>query len=128
MSTKNIDSAITEAERLLDLHPDFKITRRITPRQFFAENDGRILSKGVVVDTETTGTSPDKDAMVELGMILFEFDPATGIAYTVLESFDQLEDPGFPIPAEATSVQESPTQWWKGSGLMTLELNVFLKA
>lgn len=98
------DSAVTEAVRLLDTHPDFKIIRRITPRKSFAENNGRVLSKGVVVDTETTGTNSDKDGIVELGMVLFEFDPETGIAYSVLNSFDQLEDPGFPIPPEATAV------------------------
>jgi len=98
------DSAVTEAVRLLDAHSDFKIIRRITPRKSFAENDGRVLSKGVVVDTETTGTNSDKDGIVELGMVLFEFDPETGIAYNVLDSFDQLEDPGFPIPPEATAV------------------------
>ena len=98
------DSAVTEAVRLLDAHPDFKIIRRITSRKSFAENDGRVLSKGVVVDTETTGTNSDKDGIVELGMVLFEFDPETGIAYSVLDSFDQLEDPGFPIPPEATAV------------------------
>ena len=98
------DTATEDAARLLASHPDFKIIRRIAPRTVFAENDGRVLSKGVVVDTETTGTNPDKDAIVELGMVLFEYDPETGNAYRVLESFDQLEDPGFPIPPESTAV------------------------
>jgi DNA polymerase-3 subunit epsilon len=98
------DHAITEAVRLLDAHPDFKTIRRISPRKSFSENNGRVLSKGVVVDTETTGTNSDKDAIIELGMVLFEFDPETGIAYNVLDSFDQLEDPGFPIPPESTAV------------------------
>jgi DNA polymerase III subunit epsilon len=98
------DSAIADAVRLLDTHPDYKIIRRITHRKSFAESDGRVLSRGVVVDTETTGTNPDKDAIIELGMVLFEFDPETGMAYNVLGSFDQLEDPGFPIPPEASVV------------------------
>lgn len=104
MSKPHIDPAITEAARLLDAHSDFKVIRRITPRTAFSENGGRVLSKGVVVDTETTGTNSDKDAIIELGMVLFEFDPETGIVYNVLDSFDQLEDPGFPIPPEATAV------------------------
>ncbi len=98
------DSAIADAVRLLDTHPDYKIIRRITHRKSFAERDGRTLSRGVVVDAETTGTNPDKDAIIELGMVLFEFDPGTGMAYNVLGSFDQLEDPGFPIPPEASVV------------------------
>lgn len=98
------DSTIADAKRLLDAHPDYKVIRRILPRTAFAENDGRTLSKGVVVDTETTGLNPDTDAIIELGMVLFEFDPETGRAYKVLESFNQLEYPGFPIPPESTAV------------------------
>lgn len=104
MSKTHPDPIIHEAVKLLDAHSDFKVIRRITPRSAFSPNDGRPLSRGVVVDTETTGTNSDKDAIIELGMVLFEFDPETGIAYEVLESFDQLEDPGFPIPPEAIAV------------------------
>lgn len=95
---------VADAVQLLDAHPDFKVIRRILPRNAFRENDGRVLSKGVVVDTETTGIDADKDAIIELGMVLFEYDPATGIAYRVLGTYNELEDPGFPIPPESTAV------------------------
>ena len=78
------DAAITDAVTLLDKNPDYKVVRRIAPRKAFAENDGRALLKGVVVDTETTGINPDQDAIIELGMVLFEFDPETGLAYNVI--------------------------------------------
>jgi DNA polymerase-3 subunit epsilon len=104
MSTNTKDPAIIDAVKLLDAHPDYKVIRRITPRQSFAINDGRKLSRGVVVDTETTGTEYGKDAIIELGMVLFEFDPETGIIYNVIESFDQLEYPGFPVPPESTAI------------------------
>ncbi len=104
MSSILNDPATADAKRLLDAHPDYKVIRRISTRKAFAENDGRVLSKGLIVDTETTGTNPDKDAIIELGMILFEYDPQTGSAYRILESFDQLEDPGFPVPPESTAV------------------------
>lgn len=97
-------TVIDEAAQLLDAHPDYKVSRRISPRSAFADNQGRVLSRGVVVDTETTGVDSDKDAIIELGMVLFEFDHETGVAYKVLGSFDQLEDPGFPVPAESTAV------------------------
>lgn len=96
-------SAINSAT-LLDNNPDYKVIRRISARKVFAENDGRALLKGVVVDTETTGINPDQDAIIELGMVLFEFDPLTGQAYRVLAVFDELEDPGYPISAESTAV------------------------
>jgi DNA polymerase-3 subunit epsilon len=97
-------SAIADAARLLDANPDFRVIRRILPRAAYAESEGRTWSKGVVVDTETTGINPDQDAIIELGMVLFEFDPETGDAYRVLASFDQLEDPGFAVPPESTAV------------------------
>lgn len=98
------DSSIAEASELLNAHPDFKVIRRILPRQIFAEMNGHEVMKGVIIDTETTGINPAKDAVIELGMILFEYDPLTGQAFRVLDVFDELEDPGFPIPAESTAV------------------------
>ena len=121
------DSAIFDAVRLLDTHPDYKIIRRITPRKTFSENDGRVLSKGVVVDTETTGTNPDKDAIIELGMVLFEFDPATGTVYKVLGSLDQLEDPGFPIPPDSTAVHGITDEMVTGKRIDETSVERFLE-
>lgn len=98
------DTTINDAVTLLDKNPDYKVIRRISLRKSFAESDGQALLKGVVVDTETTGTNADQDAIIELGMVLFEFDPETGLAYNVIGSFDELEDPGFPIPTDSTAV------------------------
>lgn len=121
------DPALVDAVRLLDTHPDYKIIRRITPRKMFSENDGLVLSKGVVVDTETTGTNPDKDAIIELGMVLFEFDPVTGTAYNVLGSFDQLEDPGFPIPPESTDVHGITDEMVTGKRIDEASVERFLE-
>lgn len=122
----NADLAIAEATRLLDAHPDFKVIRRISPRKAFGESGGRVLKKGVVVDTETTGINPDKDAIIELGMVLFEFDPETGRAYRVLESFDQLEAPGFPIPPESTAVHGITDEMVAGKRIDDTSVEQFL--
>lgn len=127
MPTIPNNTAIADAVRLLETQPDYKIIRRITPRKSFAENDGRVLSKGVIVDTETTGTNPDKDAIIELGMVLFEFDPGTGIAYNILESFDQLEDPGFPIPPESTDVHGITDEMVTGKRIDESSVEKFLE-
>ena len=127
MSKTHIDSAVIEAARLLDAHSDFKVIRRITPRKSFSENSGCVLSKGVVVDSETTGTNSDKDAIIELGMVLFEFDPETGIAYNVLDSFDQLEAPGFPIPPEATAVHGITDEMVAGKRIDESSVEQFLE-
>lgn len=118
---------ITEATRLLDEHPDFKVIRRILPRAAFSKHDGRILSKGVVVDTETTGVNPDNDAVIELGMVLFEFDPETGCAYRVLDRFDQLEEPSFPIPPETTAVHGITDEMVSGKRIDDASVAEFLE-
>ena len=99
-----MEISVAEAVQLLDAHADYRVIRRILPRTSFAEHAGKNPARGVVVDTETTGINADKDAIIELGMVLFEYDEETGQAYRVLASFDQLEDPGFPIPPESTAV------------------------
>ena len=63
-----------------------------------------MLQIGVVLDTETTGLSSQDDQVIELGMIAFEFDPVLGTVHSVREVFDELEDPGRPIPPETTQV------------------------
>lgn len=120
------DSAVTDAVKLLDENPDYKVIRRLSSRKSFAENDGRTLLRGVVVDTETTGTNPDQDAIIELGMVLFEFDPQTGVVYNVLGSFDELEDPGFPIPLDSISVHGITDEMVKGKKIDDDKVTHFL--
>ena len=127
MSTAHNESAIADAIQLIDTHPDYKIIRRVVPRKSFAKSDGQVLSKCVVVDTETTGTNPDKDAIIELGMVLCEFDPDTGIAYNVVDSFDQLEDPGFPIPPEAIAVHGITDEMVAGKRIDETSVKQFLE-
>jgi DNA polymerase-3 subunit epsilon len=120
-------SAIDQAVQLLSTHPDFKLVRRITSRTAFGQSDGRVLSKGVVVDTETTGINPDADAIIELGMVLFEFDPETGSAYRVVASFDQLEDPGVPIPPDSIAVHGITDEMVAGKQINDAEVEQFLE-
>jgi DNA polymerase-3 subunit epsilon len=88
----------------LEAHPDYRVLRRLAPRTQFAIPDDRPMLKGVIVDTETTGLDPANDKIVEIGLVVFEFDPETGQAFRVLATYDSLEDPGIPIPAEVTDV------------------------
>jgi len=127
MTTKFNEAAISDAVKLLSSHPDFKIIRKISPRITFADSDGRTLSKGVVVDTETTGTDSNKDAIIELGMVLFEYDPETGAAYNVIGTFDQLEAPGFAIPPESTAVHGITDEMVAGHSINDSDVEKFLE-
>lgn len=127
MTTELNEATIAEAVQLLDAHPDYKIIRRIPSRKSFTVSDGRTLSKGVVVDTETTGTDLVKDAIIELGMVLFEYDPESGIAYNGIRTFDQLEAPGFAIPPDATAVHGITDEMVAGKKIDDSDVENFLE-
>ncbi|MGI4936758.1 MAG: 3'-5' exonuclease [Janthinobacterium lividum] len=85
-------------------HPDFRVLRRLVPREVFRQPDGRALSKGIVIDTETTGLIAGQDKIIELAMLSFEFDAASGEVFRILDSYTGFEDPGEPIPPESIAV------------------------
>lgn len=101
MLTDNQAEALAQQ---LTAHPDYRVLRRLRPRAVFVEPDGRPLVKGVIVDTETTGLNQDTDKIIEIGLVAFEYDPESGQAYRVLDSYDGLEDPGIPITQEITEI------------------------
>ena len=62
------------------------------------------LCRIAVVDTETTGLYPSQDRLVEIAVMLLEVDADSGRLVRVLETYAELNDPGRPIPAIATSI------------------------
>ncbi len=112
------ESAHSRAEHLaqaLEQHPDFKVLRRLTPqREIWPVLPGQVLQRGIVLDTETTGLNIENDAVIELGMLVFEFDPVNGRVHRVVDVFDELEDPGRPIPPESMAVHQISDEMVKG--------------
>ncbi len=56
------------------------------------------------LDVETTGFSPRTDEVVELAMILFEFDYSTGEIAGIVDSYCGLREPSVPIHPGAMRV------------------------
>ena len=84
---------------------DHRVIRPMTFRSICcAENPPERLITVAILDTETTGTNSARDKIIELGMLLVEICPVTGQAYRVIHVFDELEDPGMPIPEESTRI------------------------
>jgi DNA polymerase-3 subunit epsilon len=67
-----------------------------------SDNNPKLVA--AVVDVETTGTNPDRDRIIELGICLFEYDRQNGRIYKVLGSWEWFEDPGVSIPPEITKI------------------------
>jgi DNA polymerase-3 subunit epsilon len=96
-----------EAERLavqLARHPDYRVLRRLDVTGESPALEGPAVRHAAIVDTETTGTDPANDRIIELAVVVFEYSAASGDVGRVLGSLDALEDPGIPIPAASTAI------------------------
>jgi DNA polymerase-3 subunit epsilon len=80
----------------LEATGNYKILRRLVPRQPTPTPDGYTGKIGIIIDFETTGTDSAKDEIIEVAMVKFRYsnDQISGVAGT-FESFNQ---PSTPIP------------------------------
>jgi DNA polymerase-3 subunit epsilon len=97
-------SPLEASARVLETSADYRVLRRLVPRDEFGVVTGASLQRGIVLDTETTGIDTETDQVIELGLVAFEFVPATGEIVRVTGVYDSLEDPGVPIPPEVTAI------------------------
>ncbi len=71
-----------------------------------SSNPGHIIplltGRGVIVDCETTGFS-GRDELIEIGLIAFDFNRATGEIYKTVDQYNGLREPRCPIPPDATA-------------------------
>ena len=112
----------------LEQHPDYRVLRRLTEREVFAPSTpGQRICKGVILDTETTGFDLEHDRVIELGMLVFEFDPVQGHVLRVVSQFDELEDPGFPIPESSTEVHHITDDMVKGKRIDDAQVTELLQ-
>ena len=93
--------------RALETHSDYRVLRRLTPRLHWPDTPGApgaLRLRVVVLDTETTGLDAAKEKIIELAMLRFEVDLASGLPVGDVQVFDELEDPGMPIPPEVQAL------------------------
>ena len=83
---------------------DYRVTSRLGPLTEYHPPDNSPKLVAAVVDVETTGTDPDNDEIIELGICLFEYDRQGGRIYKVLSSWEWFEDSGVSIPPEITKI------------------------
>jgi len=105
------------AAQKLEQSPDYRVLRRLEPATSFAPAPAEPLARAVVVDVETTGISVTDDRMIEAALLAFEFAPSSGAIIRVADSYDGLEDPGRPIPPEATAIHGITDEMVRGRRL-----------
>jgi DNA polymerase-3 subunit epsilon len=104
LDIREVGNSLEQMARSLVESGDYRVTSRLEPQAEYHPPDNTPKLVAAVVDVETTGTNPDSDKIIELGICLFEYDRQSGRIYKVLGSWRWLEDSGFPIPPEITTI------------------------
>lgn len=87
----------------LEASGEYRVLRKLRPREPASVPDGSGLRTGLFVDVETTGLSALDDEIIELAMVRF-FYSTDGQIHGIGESFHSFRQPSQPIPAEITAI------------------------
>ncbi len=88
----------------LDAHPNYKVLRRLVPRDDWGTAPTGETQRVIVLDTETTGLDAKNERIIELAMLSVLVDTATGQPVGPVTTYESFEDPGKPIPSAITEI------------------------
>ena len=88
----------------LDAHDDYKVLRRLVPRDDWGPAPATGTQRVIVLDTETTGLDQRNERIIELAMLSVLVDTATGLPVGPVTTYESFEDPGKPISAAITDI------------------------
>jgi DNA polymerase-3 subunit epsilon len=101
--TQSSGNDLEELARKLDHSENYRVIRRLIPREATVAPEGYVGKHGIILDFETTGLDYTKDEIIEIGMVKFRYsdaDEITGVS-GIFQSFNQPSDP---IAAEITEL------------------------
>lgn len=88
--------------RNIEAHPDFRVLKRVPETYTGKQASGRAFI-ATIIDLETMGMNAKEDEIIELGLLSFSFSNEDGIL-SVLDSYNELNEPSKPIPEEITKI------------------------
>jgi len=87
----------TEAIKHLEQSDQYRVIQRLNAPERYWHGEPSTARIGIVIDVEATGLDTDKDKIIELGFVAFEYDAGSGLIYRILHTYDAFEDPGEPL-------------------------------
>ena len=88
----------------LAAHPDYKVLRRLQPREDWGPGPGQGTQRVLVLDTETTRLDARQERVIELALLSVQIDSVSGLPVGPVEVYESFEDPGKPIPPAITEI------------------------
>jgi DNA polymerase III subunit epsilon len=119
MSLENINLA--KMAEILAQSSDYRVLRRLNPRDEFAACNGQTTRTGILLDVETAGLNTAQDEVIELAMVNFTYLPHDRIA-AITDVFSSFNEPSIPIPEEIIELTASPMKWYPDIGLIPTRL------
>src|ERR1700680_2031746 len=80
-----------------------RVLRRLVPRTTSVPSTDQVCRTGVILDVETTGLDQQKDEVIELGMVKFDYMP-DGRIVGMSDCFTSFNEPSSPIPTEISAL------------------------
>lgn len=126
--TEKADSKLETMAQTLGSHDDFRVIRRYQRPAYYSQRpaDTTDIKTGIYLDVETTGFDAQSDHIIELAMVKFAFS-SDGTLYDLGEEYDELNDPGVPIPEEITQITGIDDDMVKGKVIKPGEVHAFLQ-
>ena len=93
-----IESSLIEVSN----HPDYRVSKRVPTTLAVRPSQDKCFI-ATIVDLETMGLDATQNEIIEIGLLSFSFSTNAGIL-AVVDTYNELNDPGKPIPAEITKV------------------------
>ncbi|UPK35149.1 3'-5' exonuclease [Bradyrhizobium sp. 186] len=97
------DLTLAAMAEVLARSNDYRVLRRLARREIFTPSNGASTRTGILIDVETTGLDQQKDEVIELGMVKFDY-LADGRIVGVRDVFSSFNEPSAPIPSEVTAL------------------------
>ena len=89
--------------RAVSEHPDYQILKRVPSLMLNNKPTDSKQFMAAIIDLETMGLDATQHEIIELGILIFSFSTADGIL-AVVDTYNELNFPGKPIPAEVTKI------------------------
>jgi len=97
------DAALAAMAEALAKSADYRVLRRLVRREIFTSSIGQNTKTGILLDVETTGLDQQKDEIIELGMVKFDYLP-DGRIVGLRDVYASFNEPSEPIPLEVTAL------------------------